>query len=147
MIVSIASAVLSAALAFGGVTVATTEPAPIVSPYSSSADSRKNDPNAIIASDCDPSKDTTCQTAYADFWAKDAYAVFKSTIKDLPEQDVKDAFTATYYGTYSSAPEWGDGYAVVPSDKYDGVYHVFVVVPGNPVDATVTDAADSAVSQ
>lgn len=147
MIVNIASAVLSAALALGGMTIATTEPAPVVSPHSSSSTASSNDPNSIIASDCDPSKDTTCQTAYTDFWAKDAYAVFKSTVKDLPEQDVKDAFTATYYGTYSSAPEWGDGYAVVPSDKYDNVWHVFVVVPGNPVDATVTDAADTAASE
>ena len=131
MIVNIASAVLSIGLALGGVTVAASAP--------SSSD--------IIASDCDASKDSTCKTAYADFWAKDAYATFKATVKDMPEQDVKDAFTATYYGTYDTAPEWGDGYAVVPSDKYDGVYHVFVVVPGNPVDTTVTDAADTAANQ
>lgn len=131
MIVNIASAVLSIGLALGGVTVAASAP--------SSSD--------IVASDCDASKDSTCKTAYADFWAKDAYATFKATVKDMPEQDVKDAFTATYYGTYDTAPEWGDGYAVVPSDKYENTFHVFVVVPGNPVDATVTDAADTAANQ
>lgn len=131
MIVNFASAVLSIGLALGGVTVAASVP---------------SDSN-IVASDCDPSKDHTCQTAYADFWAKDAYETFKSTLKDMPEQDVKDAFTATYYGTYDTAPEWGDGYAVIPSDNYDNTFHVFVVVPGNPVDATVTDAADTAVGE
>lgn len=131
MIVNIASAVLSVGLALGGVSVAASAPTD----------------TGIVASDCDPAKDSTCQTAYADFWARDAYDTFRSTVKDLPEQEVKDAFTATYYGTYDTAPEWGDGYAVVPSDKYDNVYHVFVVVPGNPVDATVTDAADTAVGQ
>jgi hypothetical protein len=146
MIVNIASAVLSIGLALGGMTVATDDAAaPTVDPSSTSSVS--SDPNAIVASDCDPSKDTTCKTAYNDFWAKDAYETFKATVSDMPEQDIKDAFTATYYGTYSSAPEWGDGYAVVPSDKYDGVFHVFVVVPGNPVDSTVTDAADSAAGE
>jgi hypothetical protein len=143
MVVNFASAVLSIGLALGGAMVA---PAPTVDPSSNSS-TASNGQSAIVASDCDPSKDTTCKTAYADFWAKDAYETFKSTVKDMPEQDIKDAFTATYYGTYDTAPEWGDGYAVVPSDKYDGAYHVFVVVPGNPVDSTVTDAADTAAGE
>lgn len=131
MLTTFASVSMAAALMFGGV-------APMDSTPSSSD---------IVASDCDPSTDHTCATAYADFWAKDAYQTFKEPLGDMPEQDVKDAFTATYYGTYTTAPEWGDGYAVVPSKDYDGVFHVFVVVPGNPVDSTVTDAADSAASE
>jgi hypothetical protein len=128
MLTTFASVVLATALTFSGGIVATDTP--------NSSD--------IVASDCDPTTDHTCATAYADFWAKDAYATFKAPLGDMPEQDVKDAFTATYYGTYETAPEWGDGYAVVPSDKYDGVFHVFVVVAGNPVDSTVTDTAETA---
>lgn len=90
-------------------------------------------PTSIVSSDCQLQGDSGCATDYDDFWAHDAYDTFSGPLKgDFTDQQIKDAFVDTYWGTFSTAPSWGDQYVVVPSATYDNVFHVFKAVTTNP---------------
>lgn len=58
-------------------------------------------------------------------WLTDAWENFSAGVSDKAEARI--GFDATYAGTYSSAPSWGDGYQVLESRVHPGVYHVFRV--------------------
>jgi len=84
---------------------------------------QEDDPGWDCATDgngvCGPTGPTSAA------YLEDAWASFNGSVV-AAKVGLSTGFRATYFGTYSSAPDW-PGYEVVASNQYPSTFHVFKI--------------------
>lgn len=91
---------------------------------------------AVLQDDVTPSYDPACleqdQNFCADdsanYWAKDAYAIYAAPIlSTVAPDDILQGFVSTYVGTYSTLPNWGTDYIYLTTPTAPNVWHAFLI--------------------